>query len=74
VSRWGDGGAHLHLFFFARPAGFARLRGTCMAIWDDLLPTVPADQRDDDAFSVAQALARSHGGREHGPRLTAESG
>jgi hypothetical protein len=24
VSRWGDGGAHLHIFFFARPAGFAQ--------------------------------------------------
>ena len=24
VSRWGDGGAHLHLFFFARPAGFSQ--------------------------------------------------
>ena len=24
VSRWGDGSAHLHVFFFARPAGFAR--------------------------------------------------
>ena len=38
VSRWGDGGAHLHVFFFARPEGFVQLRGTCFAIWDDLLP------------------------------------
>jgi diadenosine tetraphosphate (Ap4A) HIT family hydrolase len=26
VSRWGDGGAHLHIFFFARPAGFIQHR------------------------------------------------
>ena len=63
VSRWGDGGAHLHIFFFARPAGFPQLRGTCLAIWDDLLPAVPADQRDQDAAAVAQAVTRFYGGR-----------
>jgi hypothetical protein len=62
VSRWGDGSAHLHLFFFARPAGFAQLRGTCLALWDDLLPPVPAGHRDRDAAAVANALA-AHGGR-----------
>jgi diadenosine tetraphosphate (Ap4A) HIT family hydrolase len=67
VSRWGDGGAHLHVFFFARPAGFAQLRGTCLAIWDDLLPAVPAGQRDRDAATVGQAVARSHGGQAHPP-------
>jgi hypothetical protein len=65
VSRWGDGGTHLHVFFFARPAGFSQLRGTCLAIWDDLLPEVPASQRDRDAADVAQALTRSHGGQAH---------
>ncbi len=65
VSRWGDGGAHLHLFFFARPAGFSQLRGTCLAIWDDLLPAVPDDQRDRDAAAVGQALAASYGGQAH---------
>jgi hypothetical protein len=65
VSRWGDGGAHLHLFFFARPAGFSQLRGTCLAIWDDLLPPVPDDQRDQDAAAVGQALAGSYGGQAH---------
>lgn len=57
VSRWGDGGAHLHVFFFARPAGFAQLRGTCLAIWDDLLPAVPDSQRDADVAAVARAVA-----------------
>lgn len=62
VSRWGDGGSHLHVFFFARPAGFSQLRGTCLAIWDDLLPAVPVSQRDHDAAAVAKTLASSHGG------------
>jgi diadenosine tetraphosphate (Ap4A) HIT family hydrolase len=61
VSRWGDGSAHLHVFFLARPAGFAQLRGTCLAIWDDLLPPVPSAHRDRDAAAVATALA-AHGG------------
>ena len=65
VSRWGDGGAHLHLFFFARPAGFSQLRGTCLAIWDDLLPAVPDDQRDQDAAAVGQVLAGSYGAQAH---------
>jgi hypothetical protein len=63
TSRWGDGGAHLHLLFFARPAGFPQLRGTCLAIWDDLLPATPPSQRDADAASVAAAVAASYGGR-----------
>lgn len=62
VSRWGDGGAHLHIFFFARPAGFAQLRGTCLAIWDDLLPEIPAGQRDRDVAAVGRALAESYRG------------
>jgi hypothetical protein len=59
VSRWGDGSAHLHVFFFARPAGFVQLRGTCLALWDDVLPAVPAGQRDADAALVGQALGSS---------------
>ena len=66
VSRWGDGGAHLHLFFYARPAGFPQLRGTCMAIWDDLLPAVPPRARSADAAAVALALAASYGGAAAG--------
>lgn len=62
VSKWGDGGAHLHVFFFARPEGFSQLRGTCMAVWDDLLPPTPLVVRDEDATSVARALSESFGG------------
>src|SRR5487761_1090258 len=65
VCRWGDGGAHLHVFFFARPAGFSQLRGTCLAIWDDLLPAVPSGQRDEDAAAIARAITASCGGRPH---------
>ncbi len=62
VSRWGDGGAHLHILFFARPEGFVQLRGTCLAIWDDLLAPVPREMRDADATRVGEILAASLGG------------
>jgi diadenosine tetraphosphate (Ap4A) HIT family hydrolase len=63
VSRWGDGGEHLHVFVFARPEGFSQLRGTCLAVWDDLLPATPAEQRDADAAIIASKLAASYGGK-----------
>ena len=62
VSKWGDGGAHAHVFFYARPEGFPQLRGTCMALWDDFLPPVPQDQVDADATAVVRALVASYGG------------
>ena len=62
VYRIGDGGAHLHPFFFARPAGFEQLRGSFLVVWDDLLPVTPAAERDADARTVAAALVASYGG------------
>ena len=47
MNRWGDGGAHLHLWFFARPEGLLQLRGSTLADWFDLLP--PMSQEDWDA-------------------------
>jgi len=40
VNRWGDGSAHLHLWFLARPYGRLQLRGTFLSLWDDILPPV----------------------------------
>jgi hypothetical protein len=62
VSRWGDGGAHLHMFVYGRPAGFSQLRGTCLAIWDDLLPAMPAEIQRADADVVVRNLVDSFGG------------
>jgi diadenosine tetraphosphate (Ap4A) HIT family hydrolase len=62
VYRIGDGGAHLHVWFFARPEGQAQLYGSWLVVWDDLLPEYPADPADHDARVVAEALAASYGG------------
>src|SRR4029453_13273879 len=63
VYRIGDGGAHLHVWFFARPEGQAQLYGAWLGVWGDLLPEYPADVADADASIVADALAASYGGR-----------
>lgn len=63
VYRIGDGGAHMHIWFFARPEGQAQLRGSWLVVWDDLLPEYPADIADADAAIVAEALVASYGGR-----------
>jgi diadenosine tetraphosphate (Ap4A) HIT family hydrolase len=62
VYRIGDGGAHLHIWFFARPEGQAQLFGSWLVVWDDLLPEYPADIAEADAAIVADALVASHGG------------
>ena len=67
VSKWGDGAAHAHVFFYARPTRMPQLRGTMMAVWDDYLPPVPGEVRDANARAVVQDLVRSYGGRALGP-------
>ena len=62
ISKWGDGGAHAHVFFFARPTRMPQLRGTCLALWDDFLPAVPADVVDDNARAVVERLVTTYGG------------
>jgi hypothetical protein len=58
----GDGGAHLHVWFFGRPLGQLQLRGSCLIDWMDLLPALPADQVSADQAAVADALVASYGG------------
>jgi diadenosine tetraphosphate (Ap4A) HIT family hydrolase len=62
VYRIGDGGAHLHIWFFARPEGQSQLYGSWLVVWDDLLPEYPADIAGADAAIVADALVASLGG------------
>lgn len=61
LSRWGDGGAHLHTWFMVRPARFPQLRGGFAAVWDDILPPVPEDVWRADLHEVARKLANHDG-------------
>jgi diadenosine tetraphosphate (Ap4A) HIT family hydrolase len=44
VYKWGDGGAHLHVFLVARPAGMIQLKGMYSSTWMYALPPLPADE------------------------------
>jgi diadenosine tetraphosphate (Ap4A) HIT family hydrolase len=57
VNRWGDGSAHFHVWFFARPEGFAQIKGSYAVEWDDILPPVDDVVRRDDLHKVATKLA-----------------
>jgi hypothetical protein len=62
VNRWGDGAAHLHLWFLARPQGRLQLRGSFLSLWDDILPPIPEAQWRENLALVAAWLAE-FGGR-----------
>jgi diadenosine tetraphosphate (Ap4A) HIT family hydrolase len=64
VGRWGDGSAHLHFWFIARPARMPQLRTSFAAIWDDILPPLPEELWRANLAVVARALAEG-GGRAH---------
>lgn len=56
VSRWGDGMAHLHVWFFARTADLPSLRGSPAAEWDQVLPPVPEDRWRADLARLARDM------------------
>ncbi|MFI7025222.1 hypothetical protein ACIBMZ_21140 [Micromonospora sp. NPDC049900] len=62
VNRWGDGSAHLHLWFLARPYGRLQLRGTFLSLWDSILPPISEDKWRENLALVAAWLAE-FGGR-----------
>jgi hypothetical protein len=64
VNKWGDGGAHLHLMFLARPAGLLQLRGSNLPLWEEMLPRFPAEETAAALRTVARALAEQ-GGTAH---------
>src|SRR3954462_4178671 len=61
VNRWGDGSAHLHMWFLARPYGRLQLRGTFLSLWDDILPAIPEQQWRENLGLVAAWLAEFGG-------------
>lgn len=61
VNRWGDGAAHLHVWFMARPLGQLQLRGSFLAMWDDILPPIPEAHWKESLAHVAAWLAEFGG-------------
>jgi diadenosine tetraphosphate (Ap4A) HIT family hydrolase len=56
VNRWGDGGAHFHVWFIPRPLGMLEARGMMLPIWEDVLPNVSDDELREAAEKVASSM------------------
>jgi len=63
LAKYGDGGAHLHLFFLGRPARMLQFRGSPLIDWEENLPRVPLDVLQANARVVAERLVVHVGGR-----------
>jgi hypothetical protein len=61
MSRWGDGAAHFHLWFYGRPFGNLQMVGFCLPMWAMTLPPTPADIWDRNLAIVAHELAKEGG-------------
>ncbi len=51
--RWGDGGAHFHVWFMPRPLGMLDASGAMLPLWEDVLPNVT----DDELRTAAEEIA-----------------
>jgi hypothetical protein len=67
VNRWGDGAAHLHLWFLGRPAGQLQLRGPFLAMWDEILEPVQEAQWRSNLAHIAAWLEEFGGTAQVAP-------
>jgi diadenosine tetraphosphate (Ap4A) HIT family hydrolase len=56
--RWGDGGAHFHVWFIPRPLGMLEASGMMLPIWEDVLPNVSDDELREAAEDIATAMSK----------------
>ncbi len=61
VCKWGDGGSHLHVWFFARYERLPDILGSMAIEWDEMLPPPPEEVWRADLRYVAQRLAHHDG-------------
>jgi diadenosine tetraphosphate (Ap4A) HIT family hydrolase len=54
--RWGDGGAHFHVWLIPRPLGMIEANGMMLPLWEDVLPNVTDEELADAARRVAAAM------------------
>ncbi|HPV80627.1 MAG TPA: hypothetical protein PLK64_12565, partial [Dermatophilaceae bacterium] len=67
LGRYGDGGAHLHVFLFGRPARAGQFRGSPLLDWEENLPKIPVTVAAENARFVADRIVATYGGRAHTP-------
>ena len=54
--RWGDGGAHFHVWFIPRPLGMLEASGMMLPIWEHVLPNVSDQELAEAAKKVAAGM------------------
>ena len=54
--RWGDGGAHFHVWLIPRPLGMVEAAGMMLPIWEDVLPNVPDEELAAAGARVGSAM------------------
>ena len=54
--RWGDGGAHFHVWFLPRPLGMVEAEGMMLPLWEDVLPNLPDEELAAAAARVGAAM------------------
>ncbi len=62
LAKYGDGGAHLHLFFLGRPARALQFRGSPLIDWAENLPPVTLEVHRANAEAVGGRLVEALGG------------
>lgn len=55
--RWGDGGAHFHVWFIPRPEGMLDAEKYALPLWEDVMAAAPQQAVDDAGVAIAKALA-----------------
>jgi diadenosine tetraphosphate (Ap4A) HIT family hydrolase len=56
ILRYGEGSAHLHWWFMARPTGLRQTASGFAMIWDDVLPPTPAHIHRGNIATVVAAM------------------
>lgn len=55
--RWGDGGAHFHVWLMPRPLGMLEATKYFLPVWEDQLPAVPQEDIDAVGKRIGDFLA-----------------
>jgi diadenosine tetraphosphate (Ap4A) HIT family hydrolase len=56
LHRWGDGGAHFHVWFVPRPLGRLDMSGPQLMAWEDTLPPATEDEITEAGRRIAAAM------------------
>ena len=57
--RWGDGGAHFHVWLLPRPLGMLEAKGMMLPLWEDALPNLTDDELREAAERIAAHMGRT---------------